>query len=567
MSEEQKDARQQSEELTRGGLATIERPLEGLKPPRWLVLVGVALVILAYATWIGGPQAPRNDGYGYLGLARSLAAGEGYLFNGRPHTTFPPGMAAVLSVVFATVGENFFVFHGIVALFGLGALLFIYLGLKRITDPTTALVVTLVTGVAYRFYSYSGEILTDVPTTMLLWVTLYMCLRGLRGRAAWLVFAAAMAGVVVLFRMAGVLMMGALGVGLLLDTSLGGSWRRRLWACAAVVVPAVIVAVIFYATVSHVGDDLLYEDQFSEALGVHENPVVAYVMRLGAMGADMPRLLSNVTIAQRFREGGAVVGLFIVLGMVISAARRRGLAPAMCLLYPMGLGLTVYTEIAVRSRMWLPIQPLLLLLTFQGLAAVCVVVAKLFRRAGEDFDRRLASRAILILAIAIAATNIPRAAKHAGWNIYYPLTGRQDTRIEPEEQSLIAMSERAGALAGRESRVMVGDSCDVARMYYFSGRLTVQWPETEDATPEAAEMIHRHAKEDAQISTVLVPLDKDISRDLAPEIRGAFDGDQDWRLIEEDEFYAMYHRDEAALDTDSDSAESDEVEPPAGPDT
>jgi hypothetical protein len=62
---------------------------------RWDVLAPVAFLLavgFAYPLTVQSQYSFGQDESVYLGLAESLAAGDGYAFNERPHTVYPPGL-------------------------------------------------------------------------------------------------------------------------------------------------------------------------------------------------------------------------------------------------------------------------------------------------------------------------------------------------------------------------------------------------------------------------------------------------------------------------------------------
>ena len=78
-----------------------------------LVLVaGLALLSAIRPVWAIDPDAGL-----YVGLARSLAAGDGYALDGVPHTKYPPGLPFLLSLVVRIGGpEAYAGFHAVLVL-------------------------------------------------------------------------------------------------------------------------------------------------------------------------------------------------------------------------------------------------------------------------------------------------------------------------------------------------------------------------------------------------------------------------------------------------------------------
>ena len=75
--------------------------------PDWAKWMVGGILLMYY-----GAAAPRyitghSDSAVYVGLARSLASGQGYAFNFEPHTKYPPGYPLMLAGVMLVAGENY----------------------------------------------------------------------------------------------------------------------------------------------------------------------------------------------------------------------------------------------------------------------------------------------------------------------------------------------------------------------------------------------------------------------------------------------------------------------------
>ena len=89
---------------------------------RWKLLVWALLValVVAYVGSVPGQLFPKPDTMVYLGLARSLANGDGYTFNLEPYGKYPPVFPALLVAGNALGGV--WGMQALVALCGVGAL-------------------------------------------------------------------------------------------------------------------------------------------------------------------------------------------------------------------------------------------------------------------------------------------------------------------------------------------------------------------------------------------------------------------------------------------------------------
>lgn len=127
--------------------------------PAWFIVVAGVQYLLTTSI---SPMV-NADSAAYLGLARSLAAGEGYVFNGVPHVTYPPGFPLLLSPLVAVFGIDPVMIQRYIALwFVLGAVLFlVYLRERRDGLTLVALPLFLVSGAVYQ--QATTAILSEMP--------------------------------------------------------------------------------------------------------------------------------------------------------------------------------------------------------------------------------------------------------------------------------------------------------------------------------------------------------------------------------------------------------------------
>lgn len=134
-------------------------------PRHTAVLLSVfALCALAYA-WF----AQRTYDYGsgdeavYIGVAHSLAAGEGYRFNGNFDAPYPPGVSALLVPVTAASGDSYLALSRFNAIFGAFGIAVVALyGIVRRQRYWPIIAVALVASVGY-FRITTGGVEADVP--------------------------------------------------------------------------------------------------------------------------------------------------------------------------------------------------------------------------------------------------------------------------------------------------------------------------------------------------------------------------------------------------------------------
>jgi len=153
----------------------LSRPAERAVVASLLVPVTVAYLALVPRVWQLTPDSAL-----YMGLARSLAEGEGYTFNFAPHAMVPPGFPLMLAGVRLTVGQNIWAMQALVAVCGVGALLAVYGLVKARAGFWPALAIVLLTATNRWFVENSSRPLSDMPYTFLSLALLWCAERELR---------------------------------------------------------------------------------------------------------------------------------------------------------------------------------------------------------------------------------------------------------------------------------------------------------------------------------------------------------------------------------------------------
>jgi len=231
------------------------RWLADLRPRRHYVAVVAAGVLLAYLGSVTSRWAPASDGVmadsaQCLGVSRSLARGEGYVFNGRPTLSTAPVVPTLLSPFQRSLSlGNYWAANLLMALCGLGALWLMYRSLSRWTDRWTVLLVMLATAFSYGFFVTAHRVLTDMPATAVFWLVVYTALRGRDGNLSLVFSAGVMTVAAVATQWSAALAVAALGVALVVDRQatlqLGDrqitGWPARV-VSGGVVLAALVVA-------------------------------------------------------------------------------------------------------------------------------------------------------------------------------------------------------------------------------------------------------------------------------------------------------------------------------------
>jgi 4-amino-4-deoxy-L-arabinose transferase-like glycosyltransferase len=343
--------------------------LADFPPKRWHLLLAAVCIAAVYLVGVTGRWWPTPDSALYLGLGRSLADGEGYRFNGTAHNIVTPGLPLILVGLRTLFGPGFRAPNLFMAMCGLTCLLLVYLAVARMSDRRTALAVVLTAGLSYTFFNQSHRILTDAPFAALFWAVLYAYLRYRDGSAWWLVPVGLLSAAAIVIRAPGILILGSLAVGAMLDRPAPGSTQsrqiRKRLLCGGVIAAAVaVVGVGFYMAASAAADGTpIY---VRAMLNRTSAGVMANLRDVGAGLMQLPLAVSEMISSQETYLIGLPVLLLVVLGSV--HLWRRGQRLALIVMVLSIPALAFYgKDHAIRSRYLLPIHPLLLLACMEGL--------------------------------------------------------------------------------------------------------------------------------------------------------------------------------------------------------
>jgi len=341
------------------------------------VLLAAGVIAVLYLGGVTNLWRPGPDSALYMSLGRSLARGEGYVFNGQPHAHVAPGLPLILAGLRLAFGpEAIWAPNLLMVLCGLGGLALVYATLGRLAGRSFAVPVVPLTAFAYPTYLLTHDVLTEAPFFLLFWAVLYSLVRARAGggRWLWLAGACALAGVAV--RLPGVLILVPLAAGLALAGRPGGtdggsagrSWRkRRLAAAAAVLGPVVVPAVGFLVAVT------LWTGRLADYLGVTvANLTESFTKRFflldGLLAA--PTSLAELLISQD-GAGAAPLGcLAVALAIFGAAAVWRSDQRALPITAFATLVVLAFLggHKAVVARYLLPVTPIWLYLVLLGLA-------------------------------------------------------------------------------------------------------------------------------------------------------------------------------------------------------
>ncbi len=157
-----------------------------------------------------------NDAATYSVLAKNLAEGRGYTYQGYPHIKYPPGFPALLSLVILFFGPGFLYQRIFMALTGAFSLWMGYVWAKRRFGENAALPVLIAMGFTMFFVYYASFTLTDVPFLGLIMLGMIL-LKNMERRPGYrkAFFSGLVFGLGSMFRLAGLLVVPALLVSFL----------------------------------------------------------------------------------------------------------------------------------------------------------------------------------------------------------------------------------------------------------------------------------------------------------------------------------------------------------------
>jgi hypothetical protein len=205
---------------------------------RWAVVAAFALIAAAYLSTVSPVWFVHPDSAKYLGLARSLARGDGYTFNHVPHGKYVPVLPLLLAPVWAMMGRHFVAMQVVVALTGLGALAATYALVRGREGARVAFWVLVLTATCGWFWTASSlRLLSEAPYACFSLLALWYAEKQTRAAtfsiARW-VLAGVLGAVAIYTHMVGVALIPALVAGALLARGKERPWRQRLGASALV---------------------------------------------------------------------------------------------------------------------------------------------------------------------------------------------------------------------------------------------------------------------------------------------------------------------------------------------
>lgn len=331
-------------------------------PRRWQVWLLASVLVAIYLGGVTNRWWPTPDGALYLGLANSLAQGHGYTFNFKVSTFVTPGLPLILAGLRIVFGESFAVGNLFETLCTFCALLLVYRLLARLDSPAGAFAVTLAAGSSFIFLLNGHRILTDMPFTAVFWGMLYCAFR-CRAKWPWLAGVGILSALGIFIRLPGLLALAPAAVAVVLQRSACESWKKRLPLALSVLVPGLLVAGGFFFWTQQVQDRL---PEYARFLVKRANyPLEQLATSTLAGVRDFPATIADAVIGQSGWQIGMIFLILAGAGTISLWKRNQKWVAPLVALYPFML-LLVDGDGGVRTRYWLPIQPLIVYAILEG---------------------------------------------------------------------------------------------------------------------------------------------------------------------------------------------------------
>jgi hypothetical protein len=133
-----------------------------------LILAVIGFCLIVNSSWNATPDSAL-----YLSLGESIFRGEGYVFNGEPHTFVPPGLPLIIAGTARLFGADFFSYRTLMALTGFLTAIFGFLLVARVGGRDIAVLVGSVFVLNYALLYNSTFILADVPFAFFTFIALH----------------------------------------------------------------------------------------------------------------------------------------------------------------------------------------------------------------------------------------------------------------------------------------------------------------------------------------------------------------------------------------------------------
>jgi hypothetical protein len=350
------------------------------------VVMGCLVALCGWQVWAyRRVEIYHPDSSTYVVLAENLAQGSGYVFDGRPHTRFPPGLP-MLVAAWSSVGDGS---YGsavrLMPIFGLVGLLASFVLISRVESWPIAMLACLWLATSPEYFRLATRyIWSDLPYFALAALALLLADHLRQGSGRWRVAIAAGLAVAmvaaVIMRSAGIALIAAFGA------TIAHTWRAMDRRARAGLLAAVTLAVVAQAWWSN----WTRSREVSEYAGAYMQSYAAQFLledpqepELGVAGiADLAGRVGYFASAQLTRFTQLLIpvpwldvlwfsplvlmpAFLLIVG--IGSSFRRGRSPLVAWYVLAYLGLYSLWPFDEGARFMLPIFPLMFLFAWRGL--------------------------------------------------------------------------------------------------------------------------------------------------------------------------------------------------------
>jgi hypothetical protein len=389
------------------------------------------LIVAVYMLGVCPMWWPTSDSALYLSLSHSLAEGDGFVYNGARHTLVTPGLPVVLAGLERLFGPGYLAGNMFTALCGLGALMMMYLSVRKFGDDSIAFAVVLVTALGYPFYSNSHRILTQIPFALVFWSMFYACLRGRDGSAWWLLLVALLSLLSIVIRAPGLLLVGPLGVGLFFAGKRCPGGGRLRWCGVAMLGPMFLIAGamlgVSWFLSGHLPGYLTY------AFGVLSGDAGERISAVARAAWLIPDIVTKLFVGQRGLWPLGVLGIALIATGMVHLWKNN----LRYIVIFVVLSLVAYLLMGpdmIGTRYFLSLMPLYIFAMLHGL---CLCVRWISRRRGRSCSGAAYLRAVGIFALVCVIINSPKVLRNS---VYYS----HAAWFNPENYYHVTRSEKYG---------------------------------------------------------------------------------------------------------------------------
>jgi hypothetical protein len=437
----------------------------------------VAAVV--YVASVPGTLFIKPDTCVYMSVARSLARGEGYTYNDGPFGKYPPVFPLALSAVYVTAGQDIRAMQTLVALCGVGALLFVWLLVRARSGGRIALAVVVLTATCTWFQSHSSAyILSGIPYAMFSLGALWLAERAVRAEAfsIWRWLLAATAGLVAIYtHLVGIALIPAVVCAALFARGQShGARRRVLAACVAggiCIAGALLWVLPNRAVEGTAGYTRHLENVVPQTFG--DLLELARLRLIECVSTPLSRSHNQV----RWPVALAAVALFLVPGLVKGFRERCSAAEVYACAY-LALLLVAGGQ-GGYERYMVPLVPLLF---YYGCLSSSVVGAGVSRWTRHESAERGTRIALFVLALAVVSHGVVNRVRCKRGASAFRADERAEAAREREAWEQLARWVSDDVPVGEPLYVGAGGTLPIAQ--FFTGRRTIACLGVEPNAPD-----------------------------------------------------------------------------------